>query len=54
MLLPVFDDPHDAVAVEALARLFPTRRVVPIDARDLIWGLGAFHCVTQQMPAGAR
>jgi agmatine deiminase len=54
VLLPVFADPHDELAVAALERAFPTRRVVPIDSRDLIWGLGAFHCVTQQMPAARR
>jgi agmatine deiminase len=52
VLLPVYGDPHDALAVAALERAFPGRRVAAIDARELIWGLGAFHCVTQQMPAG--
>ncbi len=37
-------------AVAILQRAFPTRRVVPIDCRELIWGLGAFHCLTQQQP----
>ena len=51
VLLPTFADPNDAVAVEVLARVFPTRKVVPIDCRELIWGLGAFHCLTQQQPS---
>jgi agmatine deiminase len=51
VLLPVFNDPNDSLAVQALAPLFPGRRVVPIDCRELIWGLGAFHCLTQQQPA---
>lgn len=51
ILLPAFADPNDAVAIDVLARAFPTRRVVPIDCRELIWGLGAFHCLTQQQPA---
>jgi agmatine deiminase len=50
VLLPTFEDPNDAKAVAVLERLFPTRRVVPIDCRELIWGLGAFHCLTQQQP----
>ena len=51
VLLPVFNDPSDAWAASVLRQAFPTRQVVPIDCRELIWGLGAFHCLTQQMPA---
>jgi agmatine deiminase len=51
VLLPTFRDPNDAVAETTLAELFPTRRIVPIDCTELIWGLGAFHCLTQQQPA---
>ena len=51
VLVPVFDDPHDRQALETLQRLFPRRRVVGIRAADMVWGLGAFHCVTQQQPA---
>ena len=50
VLLPVFDDANDAEAIDVLQRAFPTRRIVPIDCRELIWGLGAFHCLTQQQP----
>ncbi len=51
VLLPTFSDPKDAEAIEVLRRAFPSRRIVPIDCRELIWGLGAFHCLTQQQPA---
>jgi agmatine deiminase len=51
ILLPTFADPNDVLAIDVLAAAFPTRRVVPIDCRELIWGLGAFHCLTQQQPA---
>ena len=51
VLLPTFADPRDEEAAEVLQRAFPTRRVVSIDCRELIWGLGAFHCLTQQQPA---
>ncbi|MEP6591186.1 MAG: agmatine deiminase family protein [Gemmatimonadota bacterium] len=50
VLLPAYDPPRDRIAQETLQRLFPTRRVVPIDCTELIWGLGAFHCLTQQWP----
>jgi agmatine deiminase len=51
VLLPTFADPNDAVAEATLAKVFPARRIVPIDCTELIWGLGAFHCLTQQQPA---
>jgi agmatine deiminase len=51
VLLPTFADPNDVVAATTLQKLFPTRKIVPIDCTELIWGLGAFHCLTQQQPA---
>jgi agmatine deiminase len=51
VLLPAFDDPADREAQATMRRLFPTRTIVPVDCRDLVWGLGAFHCLTQQIPA---
>ena len=51
VLVPVFGDPNDRVALNALAGFFPSRQVVGIYCRDFIWGLGALHCMTQQQPA---
>jgi agmatine deiminase len=51
VLMPAFDDERDETARSILAGLFPTRRVVAIDCRDLVLGLGTFHCLTQQVPA---
>ena len=51
VLVPGFDQRTDAVARDVLQQLFPTREVVVIDCSDLVWGLGAFHCLTQQVPA---
>lgn len=51
VLVPVFRDPNDALALSTLRGLFPDRRVVGIYAREMVWGLGACHCVTQQQPA---
>jgi agmatine deiminase len=50
VLLPVFGEGSDAWAKSVLEEVFPKRKVVPIDCRELIWGLGAFHCLTQQQP----
>jgi agmatine deiminase len=51
VLVPVFNDPNDRVALNTLAELFPAREIVPIYAGDLVWGLGTMHCMTQQQPA---
>jgi agmatine deiminase len=51
VLVPVFNDPNDRVALDLLATEFPKRRIVGIYCGDLIWGLGALHCMTQQQPA---
>ena len=51
VIAPVFDDPADARALDLLRSLFPGREVIALLARDLAWGLGAFHCITQQEPA---
>lgn len=51
VLMPAYQDTNDAWAASVLKEAFPTRTIVPIDCRELIWGLGAFHCLTQQQPA---
>jgi agmatine deiminase len=51
LLVPVFNDPNDRIALHTLAEIFPTREIVPIYCGDLIWGFGALHCMTQQQPA---
>ena len=51
VLLPTFNHPNDARAAETLQRLFPTRRVTPVPASDLVWGMGTIHCLSQQQPA---
>jgi agmatine deiminase len=51
VLLPGYDAERDPIARDILERCFPTRSVVVIDCTELVWGLGAFHCLTQQWPA---
>jgi agmatine deiminase len=51
VLVPTFDDPQDRLALGILAELFRHRPVVGIHSRDLVWGLGTLHCLSQQQPA---
>jgi agmatine deiminase len=50
VLVPTFDDPNDDAAVGIIQDVFSDREVAAIDCTELIWGLGAFHCLTQQQP----
>lgn len=51
VLVPTFNDAKDRVALNKLAQLFPDRKIVGIASTDLVLGLGALHCMTQQQPA---
>ncbi len=51
VIVPTFrDDENDTKAIEILQGCFTTRKVIGIDSVDLIWGLGSFHCLSQQEP----
>jgi agmatine deiminase len=54
VLVPLFNPRTDDTALEILRGLFPTRSVQGIDCRDLIYGAGALHCITQQQPLPRR
>lgn len=50
VLLPVYNDPHDAEAIEICRKAFKERDIVPIDCSVLIRQHGSLHCVTMQFP----
>jgi len=50
VLVPTFRRANDARAMAILQMEFPDRRVVGVDSTELIWGLGSFHCISQQEP----
>jgi agmatine deiminase len=54
VLVPVFNDPNDRIALDTLSEVFKTREIVPIYSGDLVWGLGTMHCMTQQQPSALR
>jgi agmatine deiminase len=51
VIVPTFRDKNDELALEILQECFPEREIVGIDSVDIIWGLGSFHCLSQQEPA---
>ena len=48
VIVPQFEDPADAAAIDTLAKLFPDRQIRGLPAKQLAWGLGTYHCITQQ------
>jgi agmatine deiminase len=54
IIVPQFNDSADASAVEMIAQQFPDRQVVKLPSLNLSFGLGSFHCLTQQQPALSR
>jgi agmatine deiminase len=53
VLVPVFDHPNDPKALGILQELFPTRKVMGICCKDLVYGFGTLHCISQQQPCPA-
>jgi agmatine/peptidylarginine deiminase len=55
VVTPAFGDKkYDQKAKEELAKWFPGREVVMVNARDIVLGGGIIHCITQQQPAGLK
>lgn len=51
VLVPTFNDVNDRIALNTIADCFPERKIIGINAIDLIWGFGTLHCLSQQIPA---
>ncbi len=52
VLVPLYADPNDALAMATLAGAFAEREIIGIDCRPLIRQNGSLHCLTMQLPAG--
>jgi len=50
VIVPTFRSPKDEKALRIIQDCFPGRNVMGIDSTDIIWGLGSFHCLSQQEP----
>ena len=51
VIVPTYQCKHDEVALDILSQCFKDRPVIGLDATDIIWGQGSFHCLTQQEPS---
>jgi len=50
VVMPLYDKRRDGAAMRAIRRLFPGRKVVGIESREVLLGGGNIHCITQQVP----
>lgn len=50
VIVPIFRSAKDEKVLSIIQECFPTREVIGIDSTDIIWGLGSFHCLSQQEP----
>jgi agmatine deiminase len=50
VLVPLFRDENDQKALKIIRGAFPDRKVVGIDCREMVKGLGTIHCISQQQP----
>jgi agmatine deiminase len=51
VIVPTFQSKKDDEALQVIQNCFPDRKIIGIDSTDIIWGLGSFHCLSQQEPA---
>ncbi|HEX5025045.1 MAG TPA: agmatine deiminase family protein, partial [Agriterribacter sp.] len=50
VIVPTYACKNDDKALQVIQDCFPERKVVGIPSSDIIWGLGSFHCLSQQEP----
>ncbi len=50
VIVPQYEDEYDALALEQVQSMFPDRKVVGVNTREVVYGGGNIHCITQQMP----
>ena len=51
IVMPLLDPKRDGAATKALQKIFPERRIIGVQAREILLGGGNIHCITQQVPA---
>ncbi|OAA83049.1 agmatine deiminase [Clostridium ljungdahlii] len=51
VIVPQYEDENDALALKQVQAMFPERKVVGVNTREVVYGGGNIHCITQQQPA---
>ena len=51
VIVPQYDDENDELALKQIAQMFPDRKVVGVSTKEVAYGGGNIHCITQQQPA---
>lgn len=52
VIVPQYGDENDARALTQLQEMFPDRKIVGVQTREVVLGGGNIHCITQQQPSG--
>jgi agmatine deiminase len=50
VIVPLYNCENDSKALDIIQQCFPSRKIIGINSKDIIWGLGSFHCLSQQEP----
>jgi agmatine deiminase len=50
VIVPQYDDENDPLALQQIQEMFPDRKVVGVHTREIVYGGGNIHCITQQQP----
>lgn len=50
VLVPVYDDENDKVALDRIGKIYPEHKIIPIPCRPLVHQYGSLHCMTMQFP----
>ena len=54
VIVPQYDDENDELALKQIQEMFPDRKVVGVSSREVVYGGGNIHCITQQLPKGGK
>ena len=51
VVVPTYRDKNDERALQIIQDCYPSKKIIGLDSTDIIWGLGSFHCLSQQEPS---